>query len=120
MNNLKATDLRIGNWVLNPNNSECSQITAMDISDIQSGIKVRQGILLTEDLLLKCGFQTDDEEWLHITFQLDDGNESYGIRFNGNFWEYYMFDLTKIYFLHELQNLIYSLTCEELTIKENE
>lgn len=44
--NLKAGELRIGNWVLNSHNGEPCQVTSIDISDIENGIKTRQDIPL--------------------------------------------------------------------------
>jgi len=73
-----------------------------------------EGLEISEEILLKCGFDKDEDGWLHISYNQEDHTESYGIKWNGEYWEYYMFDLTKINYLHQLQNLIFSLTGQEL------
>lgn len=74
-----------------------------------------QGIELTEEILLKCGFYYDTD---YLTFcistctiQLDYyGNEGYMCIIFGE-------DLYLIKHLHQLQNLYYALTNEELNVQ---
>ena len=53
---IKAQDLRIGNIVKMPSSGELTKITSMDISDIQSNLKNRLSVDLSEEILLKVGF----------------------------------------------------------------
>jgi len=103
-------------------------------------------IPITEEILLKCGFELctfrGDNEDYTITFDFDDGNEEleglkpytnngFGIGYKENENCYYLYihhtnadcshgirsHYRKINHLHQLQNLYFALTNEELTIK---
>jgi hypothetical protein len=115
---MKATELRIGNWV----NGEfingeflLSQIFRIDGNDDCSGL---EPIPLTTKLLEKCGFIKDDELF-------DTWTEKYHVALNINFDLRWYDDGFKfmnvapnlpIKHLHQLQNLYYALTGEELQI----
>jgi hypothetical protein len=114
---MKATELRIGNWV----NGEfingeflLSQIFRIDGNDDCSGL---EPIPLTPEIMEKCGFEfnSDYGKWAKRNpyFRVDgylkrDG----GVRvplYNGQLSQL-------IQYLHQLQNLYYALTGEELQI----
>jgi hypothetical protein len=121
---MKATELRIGNWV----NGEfingeflLSQIFRIDGNDDCSGL---EPIPLTTELLEKCGFvrsQDEDENSLTLingrkTFKWVEGNDDdyfliyqtdCGLDYNTAF---------ELEYLHQLQNLYFALTGEELEI----
>lgn len=113
---MKANELRIGNYVnSNPfngiitvfHNDKCvvkhkSGIVKCLIDDLQP-------IQLTEEWLLKCGFYLVDKNFfIHDSLSL-------GIRKSNGF---YMNHVTKeIKYLHQLQNLYFALTGEELKIE---
>lgn len=125
---MKSTDLRVGNLVLH--NKQIFEI--YDIISTQDSVIIGQGddtgglqevfiseiepIQLTEKRLLKCGFK---DEGTHLKLNLR------------NNWCYEWFNnllgfslckgrrgmcLGRIIYVHELQNLHYSLTGQELNV----
>lgn len=126
---IKTEELRIGNWVLRGDlvkdyeNSESPiKLVPNKIETIQELFDYNdfEPIPLTEELLLKCGFEECGYEllfWEHdkISFQFsginwaDSDNPEY---------QFLNFECgkAKIYYLHQLQNLYFALTGEELNI----
>jgi hypothetical protein len=121
---MKASELRIGNWIYSDEYKEM-QLTAYNIYqyDLMSrGCKVSEyyyalkPIPLTEEWLIKMGFYKDEDisyryyfdfGWAVIlAYDLDDNC----VRI-GDSW-----DFAKAIYVHQMQNLIYALTNEELTI----
>ena len=123
---MNTNELRIGNWV-----SEkvlgCRQVVTVD--PLYFGINTGQGIYsiehnnlepipLTEEWLLRFGFEKNDnnqfilmEGSVDILFNKDlNGWTCDGINFSINMTEH----------VHQLQNLYFALTGEELKLKENE
>lgn len=131
---MKATDLRVGNLVLH--NKQIFEI--YDIISTQDSVIIGQGddtgglqevfiseiepIQLTEDILLKCGFKArtiyddfefegikisscimrcDTKERSSFFLNLGEENESLNIRLD---------------YIHQLQNLYFSLTGQELNV----
>lgn len=123
-----AKELRIGNYVKYFSDYEWSKITVLDHNychlNNASSIDYNeiQGVPLTEDILLKCGF----ENWYSNEYFLSNGFFYMNLKFykNGNI-KVTMCGESKKYFkgenmliakLHQLQNLYFSLTNEELTV----
>lgn len=73
-------------------------------------------ILLTEEILLKCGFVNNEpKDWGsftlgNINFLKEDGNKMNGLYMNG-------YRVADIRYLHQLQNLYFAITGEELEIE---
>ena len=110
-----ASELRIGNWY--NHNGRYEQVTPNTILEVwESPRKWVQPIPLTPEILEKCGFVID--------YQGD-----YMISFNGRVYYYgngfIMKDFSiktklnqfPIQYLHQLQNLYFALTGEELNFK---
>jgi hypothetical protein len=131
---MKAQDLRIGNLVYFNNNNigTITEIKSSLISepsfliginnriDIYYDIDNLKFVPLTEEILLKCGFEfvrNNDEPFYQlikngIVFNSDylSGEDSIDCAINiGN-------NLLKFKYLHQLQNIFFALTNEELTI----
>lgn len=132
---MKATELRIGNWI--EKDGKQYQITAIGI--FCCGVK-HNPIPLTEEWLIKFGFSKSDRI-KKTNFQLSEGiidiyespevfNKSNDIAvFLGNYQNEF-FDLvienwnygemicatSEIQYVHQLQNLYFALTGEELTL----
>jgi hypothetical protein len=108
---IKATDLRLGNWVLNPSTKKPVQITSMDISDIENNYKEREPIPLTEELFNKINVPDIESDF--------GGSGSFNYSDNGKL---YLNDCDggkigkPIEFVHQLQNVFYFLQGEELPI----
>ena len=101
---MKATELRIGNWVLSPTEGEIQ---------IENGWQIDEGedvepIPLTEDWLERFGFEYSDLNgdsglWKIPPFQI------YG-KYNQFIYDYEL----DVNYVHQLQNLYFALTGEEL------
>ena len=98
---MKANELRIGNWVMG---NAPFQVDGMQISLAEA--RVRQGF--------DIGWQPIplSEEWVK-RFGLNQSNLVGGIYTDGDL--YITVDMPK--YVHQLQNLYFALTGEELTIK---
>ena len=104
---VRANELRIGNWVE----------TFEGVIQIQNGWEIDEGnecqpIPLTEEWLLKFGFEYSDLNgdsglWKIPPFQI------YG-KYNQFIYDYRL----DVNYVHQLQNLYFALTGEELTIKK--
>ena len=108
---MKANELRIGNLVLN-NKDEIYKIKCIN-EEIENKIKP---IKLTQDILFKLDcLKTNDNK--KLSYELD----RFIIAFQEKYKFWYVYDkieytyITKIEFLHELQNVYFILNGEELT-----
>ena len=107
---IKAKELRIGNWMMG---SEPFQIEPNDIQ----GEPRWKAIPLTEEWLLKFGFELDIE---------DDGCQKgkYKVSVSDEgclffiYIGYYHEEIAEFKYVHQLQNLYFALTGEELQIKQ--
>jgi hypothetical protein len=118
---IQPNELRLGNWVLI--NGHVSEIVGIGLNEAEyalKGISITPidydeltPIPLTEDLLLKCGFDTIQDGWYHlylknriITWNLYDNK----LRIDG-------IQTNHIKSLHQLQNLYFALTGDELNVE---
>jgi hypothetical protein len=119
---MKATELRIGNLVYKyyPSGIEIEAVNEINSYFVNGiGISAIEPIPLTEEWLVKFGFEEEKD---------NDGVFGFKLK---NFWyiNEYQFRLSnfidtesmvidnKIHHIHQLQNLYFALTGEELTIK---
>lgn len=129
---MEAKELRIGNAVIKEhfdqgvkNGETIHCVTSHDIESldvhgyIEHGDEVLKPIPLTEEILLKAGFKEDDG-----FFYMNEvvGFNTFCLIRDGDMFELYH-DATVIsccsyiYYVHQLQNLYFALTGEELDIK---
>jgi hypothetical protein len=128
---MKANELRIGNWYYT-NDGKPEQIDGHGISQFQDGEVLGEvndfikPIPLTEEWLLRFGFTKGYTKWgYNIPDWMFDITAFIGIGLNGNkqwFNLYCVNGETKqviqsIYYVHQLQNLYFALTGQELEIK---
>ena len=127
---MKATELRIGNYVFNDylfKNKEINGIFDQEIwlceigeyeFDQRSNIDCIEPIPLTEEWLLKFGFELYDwklngkhakKEWVKGMFVIEANKNNTDFRFKS--------PLKFIDHVHQLQNLYHALTGEELVTK---
>jgi hypothetical protein len=114
---MKASELRIGNWLLFTDwpAQGFRQMTGNDIGVCEKDPKwldyFFKPIPLTEEWLLKFGFDKGSYFFSKdgFEFYLNDGE-------NGN-WYPLVGGSVKIEYVHQLQNLYFALTGEELTIQ---
>lgn len=114
---ISPCELKINNWVfieLGLPGLQPHKITAQDIADYANGritLDSVQPIPLTPELLIKCGL--NERFFKAYKIKALDGEKwkgQYGLFIN-NKWE-----ATRFQYLHQLQNLYFALTQEELTI----
>lgn len=119
---IKVEDLRIGNWVnWNGENGVVSQILEHEVvfkCGEDTLISELKPIELTEEILLKCGFKKID----HHRFKIIPSQFEfyYTISVHDNCFRIYVGDsiicANVIFYLHQLQNLYFALTNQELEI----
>ena len=71
-------------------------------------------IPLTEEWLLMFGFVKDEEGWIYIEIK----DNSFGMNYENNKWNFYWFHNVPLDHVHQLQNLYFALVGEELVIKD--
>ncbi len=126
---IKARELRIDNLV--EHEGEFYKIHSIakvfpTLDTIRFGIGVIDWnninpIPLTEEWLLKMGFDLQYKSEMHSTYEIMNGKFTYYFWYNDK--RHYLSFLginVVCNYVHTLQNIIHSLTGEELTIKENE
>jgi len=115
-----ANEFRIGNYVFSKMVEDIIKLSALlESQDLQV-----EPILLTEDILLNCGFQVDGV-WIHLTKNLehkrmigfDMENMHVFVSQLNNDNKFRDVFLGKFKYLHQLQNLYFALTNEELNIE---
>jgi len=110
---MKENELRIGNYYDN-NNGGFSQVTANVISEVWEAERTWcKPIPLTEEWLLKFGFEKNDNGFFNL---INDSEVEILIR--DDFWtcDGIVFSLFNLKSVHQLQNLFFALTGEELKI----
>jgi hypothetical protein len=132
---LKANDFRVGNKLFY-NTEEGLEVTTIDWEDIKMASKNNDyfnkyysPIPLTEEWLIKMGFEKIKNKDYMTLFLLEDDEKEFG-RQRIDFWfgeddfqaaelcrAGVCFKRVKMKFVHQMQNLTYALTNEELTIK---
>ena len=125
---MEAKDLRIGNLVIpeyaSPDKDLYVELTTKDIYYMDGGVYHFEPIPLTEDWLIKFGF-----EYRKKTYSLNTSSESFDYffieKYGFGLWKhnkgYSINELTKptdfyIEYTHQLQNLFHALTGKELEI----
>lgn len=110
---MKATELRIGNLV--NENSEVIKIRQETLCDFANGYVVFEPILLTEEWLLKFGFKKPAHTWCGDVFHLTEWDKypiNWCVAMNKN----NAVIIQKLKYVHQLQNLYFALTGEELEL----
>ena len=122
---IQATELRVGNYLTyhTPDDTDMPcKIDAQDILNISTNhmhnAEIHSPIPLTEEILLKCGFEKDYEGHFLLAFN---GRLYYYDLENGfllkDFKVKTKLNQFPFYNLHQLQNLTHALTNTELNIK---
>lgn len=127
---MRPEELRIGNFYNHVKAGEI-QLDAEWISYFAKFTELLEPIPLTEDWLKKMGFEQDTALGLSTNtyskqVKSDMPNWIFGLShvLPINNWQLYLgksqqYQVTTIEFVHQLQNLFYALTGEELTIQKN-
>jgi hypothetical protein len=105
---MEAKELRIGNWVKQPEGF--NQVYSID-PDLIDQFQL-EPIPLTEEWLMRFGSQKRGQE-IHLDyFTLYDGQGSWTVNDNSA-----PYTIAVIEYVHQLQNLYFALTGKELEIK---
>jgi hypothetical protein len=122
---MKAEELRIGNYLTSEINPLVN-ISALHILSIAEGNEEFKPIPLNEEWLIKAGFQKDEQGWFNIHFKIEGfAPNSFSVNVNSkatsicshtNAYEGVISYVKQIEYVHQLQNLYFSLTGEELPI----
>lgn len=124
---IKATELRIGNWVLIRDNLLCVKGISKKVSlgntpdsefvHDEFDCSVIKPVPLTPEMLERCGFERVYSSLVFGDYYLYDAPD-----FEGNWWFKNLehnFKVVKIKYLHQLQNLYFALTGEELVMSKS-
>lgn len=131
MEPIKSNEVRIGNLVQDRNGVVMRVVSIHEDGPIYCDFKGNKegmwefkdkypcyAIPLTEEILLKMGFEKLSEVVWHVEYRID---SQYTIIYYKEDKYFKLFNtfssLVKVKYLHELQNLIFALTGEELVIK---
>ena len=119
---MKTTELRIGNCVqwdndkgeietINSINNSCVGLETDMVTDVLTPIEFLKPIPLTEEWLLKFGFEKDKKytKW-HLV------NPFFMITRRTGIYSYFGRGGVPLQYVHQLQKLYFALTGEELTI----
>ena len=110
---IKANELRIGNYYTN--GIDFYEVIPPVIEKVFESERLWcNPIPLTEEILFKCGFTRFGKSFRLNTFEYCPISKNLVIHGHGG---YYTGLILKIQYLHQLQNLYFALTGEELTIK---
>lgn len=129
---MKASELRIGNWV--NINGENKQITSKDIQQIEKGDLIAKPILLTEEWFLRFRFNKEEKSQSknhsqYYSISIFDYKYSFAFADFREDWGFYhsytdalndednnRFDFIScgIKYVHQLQNIFFTLTLEEI------
>lgn len=113
---IKANELRLGNWVLGENGFPL-KISAYDFEHTM--FDKTNPILLTPEILEKAGFMKERES-NYTKIYTNIKNEQFGYNWHDRSgWtaRYYGENINHTQYLHQLQNLYFALTSEELKIE---
>jgi len=117
---ISAAELRIGNYVASDHFKDRDVIVKVRLIGQEQAIVEHpngltepmlyqgemRGVKLTEDILLKCGFKPyGNGKWHHDSISLHEAD----FIFNSK--------IDRVKYVHQLQNLFYELTVEELEVK---
>lgn len=141
---MKLEDLRLGNWVkIDVGVGQVSCLMTVEFEDYSLGegmpiivdvegyacprsctMEEVEGIPLTEDILLSCGFRKKDSPITgYVTYSIYRNNIYNGelscltIYNKGNEYCIKQVEMNKISYVHELQNMFYLVNKEELEVK---
>lgn len=112
---MKSNELRVGNWV--NNNEENYRITSATIVQLERGDSTVIPIELTEFWLIDCGFVDNGFSFIKGDFEVTwairvvSNNQRSCFYLSGNIPESWKI---RIKYVHELQNLYFAITGDEL------
>ena len=117
---MKASELRIGNWFYN-NNGEGIKCQIQHLVFCDSIECKYNPIPLTPEWLEKFGFESEDvDDYVKDNHSVIIEKKEYSYWFAEQASDVYWQQLAVIKYVHQLQNLYFALTGEELEINDTE
>jgi hypothetical protein len=120
---MRPQELRIGNYVTihDEEGDSIVEIIVNTLKGIEHDESWASPIPLTEEWLERFGFIKPEDSW-YWSLDYDPYKETFKIAYNDvpGCWFVVGFESLLVDYVHTLQNLIYSLTGEELKIKGDE
>lgn len=128
---LKVKDLRVGNYIYSSLTESVVEVSTKVLRLMESEIRVKgettyKGVPITEDILLKCGFSRGlyIDNLFFTKLDIVNGDYSEIIIDMSDCLEVHLdinnFSIkVECKYLHQLQNLYYSVTGKELEVKLN-
>lgn len=111
---MENTELRIGNWVQSRIEIGQKWDVIVSVNDFIGNYKLFEPIKLTEEWLLKFGFNTSEwDDNTSFRLMINDYN-SIVINLEFDYIKIGDLELKNIKYVHQLQNLVFALTNEEL------
>lgn len=118
---MTANELMVGNWVVRKD--EEYQITSATIVSVERCESTAMPILLTEEWIIRFGFEKTDENTAGAIWQIN-GEEEYHlddckiIEWKKGLHKGLFFRRNKVIeYVHQLQNIYFALYNEELSVK---
>lgn len=124
---IQPQELRIGNYYQGASRGNIETVTWQTLRDLSEGKLNLLPIPLTEEILLKFGFnEVEDERWCDMHEEFEECNYYYLSMFKiyynpetDKFEDDSLYDFNvNLKYVHQLQNLYFALTGEELTFKK--
>ena len=131
---MKASELRLGNFVHHNENNKAyidNYLTVCELAEksittfyrsfdgsiqVVRNKKDYQPIPLTEEWLLRFGFEKDGPGWYWLSTKDRFTDLGYSYNLTTNVFEFDNCDLPDVHFVHQLQNLFWALCGKELEI----
>lgn len=129
---IRAQDLRIGNWIMVAGTGELHavQVNIDNLRQLVTAPEYASGVYLSPEILEKCGFHSQGEsvgsEWFYKLISISTNSHPRTVTYELNLFtvekpNIFGINLEEQYFghcnyVHQLQNIIFYLTGEELDI----
>lgn len=114
---MEARELRIGNYIRHIKSGKIHTVHVIEWEDILCKTPTNEGVPLTEEILLKCGFDKYSDHSNEITYLSKDAGYFIQVYDNSVYFGLNYEDYRKeVKYLHQLQNLYFALTSEELEV----
>ena len=116
---IQASELRIGNWMKRDTQPEGFQIDSSSFLIVERHPELYEPIPITSEILEQCGLEKDKYPPANVW---SDGSvivfykEPKDCEILEGFYTTYWHSAVRLEYLHQLQNLYYALTSNELTI----
>lgn len=122
---MKTNELRLGNWVHDGSRFPMQVVGIFD-NDVyldfegnegdvwECGLEGAKPFEIDQEWLIKFGFEEDGPDWYYLSTKDRFTNIGYSYSVNKNIFEVNEWEVVNVKYVHQLQNLYFALTGEEL------